>query len=182
MKKSLLFLFLLFATTLAAQDVLPDSTAITQDAPLLDRHRGIYYLGDQPLTEDEYRIFLMNNCPEAWNRYQAGKAMFISGISVFGLGVEALLLAGGGAFVGIWIDMIGDTNMLQTCGWIALGGGIAAVVGLPVFIVGSSMKRNAYEVYNESCLQTFPTKQQPQPQLELSLQASSNGLGLALRF
>ena len=178
MKKSFLFLFLLFATSLAAQDMLPDTTTVTQDAPLLDRHRGVYYLGTQPLTEDEYQMFLINNCPEAWNRYRTGKAMFISGISVFGLGVEALAFAGFGAFFTMWFD----SNMTKTFGWIALGGGVAAVVGLPVFIVGASLKRNAYEVYNESCLQQFPVKQQPQPQLELSLQASSNGLGLALRF
>ena len=178
MKKSFLFLFLLFATSLAAQDMLPDTTTVTPDAPLLDRHRGVYYLGTQPLTEDEYQMFLINNCPEAWNRYRTGKAMFISGISVFGLGVEALAFAGFGALYTMWFD----SNMTKTFGWIALGGGVAAVVGLPVFIVGASLKRNAYEVYNESCLQQFPVKQQPQPQLELSLQASSNGLGLALRF
>ena len=178
MRKSFLFLFLLFATSLAAQDMLPDTTTVTPDAPLLDRHRGVYYLGTQPLTEDEYQMFLINNCPEAWNRYRTGKAMFISGISVFGLGVEALAFAGVGAFYTMWFD----SNMTKTFGWIALGGGVAAVVGLPVFIVGASLKRNAYEVYNESCLQQFPVKQQPQPQLELSLQTSSNGLGLALRF
>lgn len=183
MKKSFLFLFLLFATSLAAQDMLPDTTTVTPDAPLLDRHRGVYYLGTQPLTEDEYQMFLINNCPEAWNRFRTGKAMFISGISVFGLGVEALAFAGFGALLGLGIDAFDSSaHVVQTCGWIALGGGVAAVVGLPVFIVGASLKRNAYEVYNESCLQQFPVKQQPQPQLELSLQTSSNGLGLALRF
>ena len=182
MKKSLFLLFLLFATTLAAQDLLPDSTNIPQGAPLLDRHRGTYYLGDKPLTDDEYLSFLINNCPEAWKQYQTGKTMFISGISVFGVGVSALSFAGVGAFLGIWLDMLGDTNIAKTCGWIALGGGVAAVVGLPIFIVGASRNRNAYEVYNESCLQSLPAKQQPQPQLELSLQASSNGLGFALRF
>ena len=184
MKKSLLFLLLLFATTLAAHDVLPDSTRIAQDAPLLDRRFGTYFLGDQPLTDDEYRNFLIKNCPEAWKQYQTGKTMFVSGISVFGAGVYTLSFAGVGAFFGIWFDMFDNhSSIAKTCGWIALGGGIAAVVGLPVFIVGNSLKRNAYEVYNESCLQSFPANsQQQQPQLELSLQASSNGLGFALRF
>ena len=179
MKKSLFLLFLLFATTLAAQDILPDSTRIAQDAPLLDRRLGTYFLGDQPLTDDEYRNFLIKNCPEAWKQYQTGKTMFISGISVFGAGVYILSLAGVGAFYTMWFD----SNMTKTFGWIALGGGVAAVVGLPVFIVGASRKRNAYEVYYESCLQSFPANsQQQQPQLELSLQSSSNGLGFALRF
>jgi len=183
MKKSLLLFLLLCAATLAAQDILPDSTNISQEAQLLDRHHGTYYLGDQPLTDDEYRTFLINNCPEAWKQYQTGKTMFVSGISVFGAGVYTLSFAGVGAFFGIWFDMFDNhSSITKTCGWIALGGGIAAVVGLPVFIVGNSLKRNAYEVYNESCLQSLPSKQQQQPQLELSLQASQNGIGFALRF
>ena len=196
MKKLVFFITLLFATTIIAQDNATDSTLaaigfadqIASDesqpsAQLLDRHRGTYYLGDQPLTDDEYRTFLINNCPEAWKQYQTGKTMFVSGISVFGAGIYTLSLAGVGAFFGIWFDMFDShSSITKTCGWIALGGGIAAVVGLPVFIVGNSLKRNAYEVYNESCLQSLPAKHQQQPQLELSLQTSQNGLGLALRF
>lgn len=198
MKKSLLFIVLICAINTSAQVATTsertfaldsaqvseaiDTTISTMDCVKLDRHRGTYYLGTQPLTDDEYINFLKNNCPEAWQRYKTGKAMFVSGISVFGAGGFALSFAGVGALWGIWASMWGDSDFLRACGWIAAGGGIAMLTSLPVFIVGNSLKRNAYEVYNESCLQPLPAKNQPQPQLELSLQSSPNGIGFALKF
>ena len=60
---------------LSSQELVPT----TSDCVKLDRIRGTYYLGDDPLTRKEYRDFLCVNAPDLYNRYRTGNALWATG-------------------------------------------------------------------------------------------------------
>ena len=104
MKKSLFLLFLLFATTLSAQQLTtPADTVISENetldepileasaspaCPFLDTEKGKYYLDGKPISGKEVGEFLRLNDPEAWQSYRVGNPMWISGWCALGVGVS----------------------------------------------------------------------------------------------
>ncbi|MBE6324970.1 MAG: hypothetical protein E7074_08375 [Bacteroidales bacterium] len=186
MKKLFFFLALLCATTIFAQQptidsnqqvtAMSDSLSSTSTCPYLDIDHGKYFLDNKSITSKEYKDFLKNNSPEAWQSYKKGTALWATGWSLAGVGVACIfageLLLIGDAAAGLFESGHGP-GVLAGLG-LMIGGGALNIASIPCLIVGGKKKFSAHEIYNRNC-----TKQ---PQVQLSLQTSQNGLGLALKF
>ena len=162
----------------------------TSDCVKLDRIRGTYYLGDDPLTRKEYRDFLRVNAPDLYKRYRTGNALWwtglachILGVSALTIGILTLLKTAVYGFVDLFVIILSgspsgeyDYDTYAPLGvWMTFGGGLLTAASAPCIAVGSVYKFNVHNVYNERCERQETT-------LELSIQTSQNGLGLALRF
>lgn len=162
---------------LSSQELVPT----TSDCVKLDRIRGTYYLGDDPLTRKEYRDFLRVNAPDLYNRYRTGNALWATGWTMYGVSVAGFLCSGvflvGGLFETIFAAMFGVTShVLLSTGLIIMGSSALLYVGsIPCLVYGGIYKFSTNHRYNERC-------ERQQSTLELSFQTSQNGLGLALRF
>ena len=179
MKKVLLFIVLMCAMHVSAQVVATNSekTSASQICPSLDMIHGKYYLDDNLITTREYKDFLKNNSPEAWQRYKSGSALWATGWSLLGVSTVA-------SYTGIILFLMDGNKALNGgergpgmrigAGLVA-GAGLFAIAGIPCVIVGGKKKFTAHELYTENC-----AKQQNA--LTLSVQTSQNGLGLALNF
>ena len=180
MKKIVLFIVLMCAMHVSAQVVSAPSkqTSATKACPSLDMVRGKYYLDDNLITTKEYKDFLKNNSPEAWQRYKSGTALWATGWSLLGVSTVA-------SYTGIILFLMDGQKYLAEGGergpgmkigaGLVAGAGALAIAGIPCVIVGGKKKFTAHELYTENC-----AKQQNA--LTLSVQTSQNGLGLALNF
>jgi len=187
MKKLFFFLALLCATTIFAQQptidsnqqvtAMSDSLSSTSTCPYLDIDHGKYFLDNKSITSKEYKNFLKNNSPEAWQSYKKGTALWATGWSLAGVGV-ACFCAGEILFIGDAVASMFESGhgpgMLAGIG-LMIGGGALNVASIPCLIVGGKKKYSAHEIYNNNCSKS-------QPQIELSLQTSQNGIGLALKL
>ena len=212
MKKSLFLLFLLFATTLSAQQLTtPADTVITESetleepihepsasptCPFLDTEKGKYYLDGKPISNKEVEEFLRLNDPEAWQSYRVGNPMWISGWCTLGVGV-ACAVTGIGMVVVPAVHVFGSALLWA----VTLGAyqaddlnydtSLVMTVGAGLLYAGEALTFASIPLIAVGGVKKFRAhgiynenclKKQSQPQLELSLQASSNGLGFALRF
>lgn len=154
----------------------------------LDRIKGHYFLDGNPISRKEYKDFLKNNCPEAWQRYKSGTALWATGWSLFGVGVASTCIVAP-ALITTWFTSgfeIGEYYLWNTetawepgrkAGVIVFGVGLGLLTAsAPCIAIGAVKRSTAHNTYNDHC-----AKQQ-EPPLELSLQTSQNGLGLALKF
>lgn len=187
MKKLLFLLTLLCATTVFAQQPAinseqevtapSDSLSLTGTCPYLDIEHGQYFLDNKCITSKEYKDFLKNNSPEAWQSYKKGTTLWATGWSFLGVGI-ASCYAGTILFIGDAAASMFESGhgpgMLAGLGLI-LGGGALNIASIPCLIVGGKKKFSAHEIYNNNCPKS-------QPQLELSVQTSQNGIGLALKL
>ena len=204
MKKLLLLLSLLCATTLSAQEVVLDTIArsnetamdsavisdetaepelatVAADCVTLDRINGKYYLGDDPLTNKEYREFLRVNSPDLYQRYRTGNALWATGWTLLGVSAVGFFFGSvflvAGLFETVVAAMFGaSSHVLLTAGLITMGSSVALNLGsIPCLVFGGIYKFSTHSLYNERC-------ERMQTTLELSLQTGQNGIGLALRF
>ena len=177
MKKILLFIVLICAIYASAQETTTsEHTLATNTCPSLDIIGGKYYLDNNLLTTKEYKDFLKNNSPAAWNQYRQGNALWGAGWAMFAVGLYTAGLGGiilAPSLVVSWFTNDGDEPVYLGTG-LLVGGVALASAGIPCFVVGKWKKDHAHNIYNEECRQAT--------NLELSLQTSSNGIGLALRF
>ena len=174
---------------LSSQELVPT----TSDCVKLDRIRGTYYLGDDPLTRKEYRDFLRVNAPDLYNRYRTGNALWWTGLACFGVGFSVAVFGGltlfrsamagfadafvfifGGWYTGESIGYPYD-KYLPLGAWCFYGGSLLAMASAPLIAIGAKYKFTINSRYNERC-------ERQQTTLEFSLQTSQNGLGFALRF
>ena len=204
MKKLLLLLSLLCATTLSAQELSLDTIARSNEAAMdsavisnetaepelatvaadcvkLDRIGGKYYLGDDPLTKKEYREFLRVNSPDLYQRYRTGNALWATGWTLVGVSIAGFFLGSVFMIAGIFETVIAamfqqSSHELITAGLITMGSSAVLNLGsIPCLVFGGIYKFSTHSLYNERC-------ERIQTTLELSLQTGQNGIGLALRF
>ena len=153
----------------------------TSNCVKLDRIRGTYYLGDDPLTRKEYRDFLRVNAPDLYNRYRTGNALWATGWTLLGVSTAAFFFSGvclvAGLFETVVAAMFGaSSHVLLSTGLIIMGSSVALNVGsIPCLIYGGIYKFSTNRLYNERC-------ERQQTTIELSLQTSQNGIGFALKF
>ncbi|MBR4706124.1 MAG: hypothetical protein IKP02_11155 [Paludibacteraceae bacterium] len=121
-----------------------------------------------PMNSKEYKWFLFNNCPKAYEQYRTGKPMIISGWIIAGLG----LATGIASFPFLFTS---DTDqwyygrLLSGIGFPIMGGGIV------IASIGHYKCNKAQKIYYEQCASSVTS-------LSLNLTAGQNGLGLALQF
>lgn len=142
---------------------------------------GFYYLGDSKMDEAAYLEFIKNNCPAAWNSYNKGKKLWVSGWALLGGGIVIEAIGIGiykAGLSSIYSNPRDNSGVILAYTGIAemAIGGVMTVGSIPCLIIGGIKKNNSHEVYNEECIR------QTAYVVEFGLQASHNGLGLAMKF
>lgn len=123
-----------------------------------------YRIGSTKMDRKAYENFLVENCPEAWEKYKGGNAAIAAGWTLFSVGA-AVLITGGILSTDYGFEL---TPVSLMC-----SGGSLAFIGLITFSSGYGVKGNAYKVYNQQCATQ---------QLSFNLTAGQNGLGIAMNF
>ena len=146
---------------------------IVEEKELISWRKYYYYLGERRLTDDEY-MRLINNCPEAYLKYEKGIKHIKTG-KTFLLWIPIGCVATGaviGAIAGVSYD---DYLFIPEGAAVgAIFGGIpSALTSIPFFISGNIKKKNAYKEYNKYCAQ---------PKATLSFGPTANGIGVCLSF
>ena len=127
-----------------------------QNNGFITRQGKTYYQNGKPLSTNDY-VDLMKSCPQSSSRYTGGLAINLIGWCVWGGGTGYAL----GSLIG------GNDSGLYT-------GAIIAVSSLPIILIGSSMQRNAYKVYNQNCAK--------QSSASLSVGPATNSIGLGVYY
>ena len=135
-----------------------------EDVPmrgLITKGKDFYYLDGKRLTNEQYMV-LIHNCPEAWTSYERGRKGAKTGMILFISG-----LAGTAAGITLGVTHPGYALYLTGC-ILTVAGPVTALTSIPIWISGSSKKKNAYKVYNEYC---------SQPTASLSFGPATKGIG-----
>lgn len=127
----------------------------SQNNGYITRQGNAYYQNGKRLSTNDY-IDLIKSCPQSSSRYTGGLAINLIGWCVWGGGAGYAL----GSLIG------GNDSGLYTGAYVALG-------SLPIILIGSSMQRNAYKVYNQNCTQHVAS---------LGIYPTTNGIGFCLNF
>ncbi|MBO4371101.1 MAG: hypothetical protein J5808_07060 [Paludibacteraceae bacterium] len=160
----------------------PQSTVVQNNwrsDNLLHRADDTYYYNGRTMTRDEMAGFLQQNCPEAYHRYKVSSRLRKGGVISLSVGaplmVAGLITMGVGAYQYAYqANTEYNYNMMCIGAGVAVVGSLGVEAGIPLLIVGTVRRNNAYEIYNEQCIrQAGPT---------FSIQANGNGLGLAMTF
>ena len=121
-----------------------------------------------PMNNKEYKWFLFNNCPKAYEQYRTGKPMIISGWIIAGLG-----LATGIASFPFLFDSHTDGwyygRLLSGIGFPIMGGGIV------IASIGHHKCNKAQKIYYEQCASSAAP-------ISFNLTTGPNGLGIAMNF
>lgn len=133
------------------------------------------YMGKY-MDKREFKIFLSNNCPQAYSQYRKGEKMANIGWGLIGGGLA--LAAGGTVALGINASRGDKSAGLLFTGLIALQAGMAVAVGagVPLVCVGYKKRNNAHNVYNANCASSSAAP------ITFNLTAGPNGLGVAMNF
>lgn len=119
------------------------------------RQGRTYYQDGKQLSNEDY-VKLLKSCPLAYSRYNGGLAIWLVGLGIESVGIGYMLGS-----------LIKDNDE-----GIFVGAG-AVLVSLPVLIIGGSMQRNAYKVYNRNCAQSTTS---------IGIYPTTNGIGFCLNF
>jgi hypothetical protein len=121
----------------------------------ITRQGKTYYQDGKRLSNEDY-VKLLQSCPQAVSRASGGLLVTVLG---------SLALGGGlGGMLGGIIEEEYDYVTI---------GGLVALGSIPVMIIGGSMQRNAYKVYNRNCAQSSAT---------LGIYPTANGMSICLSF
>ena len=129
----------------------------------ITRQGKTYYQDGKRLSNDEY-VTLLQSCPSAVSRSRGGLLVSLLGWGVLGGGIGYLV--GEGIVWGF--DMFDEDDL-------AIGGGLM-LGSIPLILIGNSMQRNAYKVYNQNCAK------QPSASISVGPTTNSIGLGVYLDF
>lgn len=128
------------------------------------------YMG-KSMSNQEYKMFLVSNCPKAYEQYQKGLRLIGAGWGTFWGGFALL-----GAGVTIWT--IGNIFEDERGPVSIIAGGSAMVVGagIPLLAVGYTKRNKAYKVYNNDCASSTVKP------ISFNVTSGQNGIGLAMQF
>lgn len=145
-----------------AENLTGDAIEIKPVGGLITKGRDFYYLDGKRLTNEQY-MELIQNCPEAWASYERGRKGAKTGIILF---VSGLACTATG-----FIIMESGALPHTLGGILAVVGPLTTITSVPIWIAGSSKKKNAYKVYNEYC---------SKPTASLSFGPATTGLGVGV--
>jgi len=147
-----------------AENLTGDAIEIKPVGGLITKGRDFYYLDGKRLTNEQY-MELIQNCPEAWASYERGRRQSKTGPILFASGMVCIV---GGMIAGATVaSRIGDVIAVVPI----VVGGVATLTSIPIWIAGSSKKKNAYKVYNEYC---------SKPTVSLSFGPATKGIGMGI--
>lgn len=129
----------------------------------ITRQGNTYYQNGRRLSNEDYAK-LLQDCPSAVSRARGGLLVSLLGWGVFGGGIGYLV----GEGIEWGFDMFDEDDL-------AIGGGLM-LGSIPLILIGNSMQRNAYKVYNQNCAK------QPSASISVGPAANSIGLGVYLDF
>lgn len=139
---------------------------LSEEKIMIHKWGKSHYLGDQKLTKDEYKG-LIEDCPEAWKKYNNANVLKIVGWGLAGCGIVGCALG---------INEITGTNYVfgEDTDGLIFGIGIGAgLLSIPAFIISKNYKLKADKAYNNHCAKSAT----------LSMGITSNGgVGLTLNF
>lgn len=141
-----------------------------------------YAVDGQSMNSREFKGFLKNNCPEAFNKFNSGYNVATAGWVQFGVGL-GLEVGGIATSIASGFKAVKDVNPGQepevTGGVIAgplmyVMGALVTASGIVCLGVGYGRMHNTVDVYNVRCAK--------QPVAQFRLTGGVNGLGLACTF
>ncbi|MDR3151777.1 MAG: hypothetical protein LBT67_02905 [Holosporaceae bacterium] len=139
--------------------------------------------------------FLSNNCPDARNSFSKGRKFSQAGNSLITIGTVSFV-AGIGLVTFIYLEGVNSyytdvdyekgiyrryrdsqgRNLLYTGAIVGGVGLVALITGIPLNVKGKHYKRNAIELYNNSC------KTRKLSYIEYSVGIQGSGIGFTLQF
>ncbi len=121
----------------------------------ITRQGKTYYQNGKRLSNEEYAL-LLQSCPQALSRARGGILVTVLGSLAMGGGI--------GGMVGGLIEEESDYVTI---------GGLVVAGSIPIILIGNSVQRNAYKVYNRDCAQSS---------VSLGVYPTGNGIGVCLNF
>lgn len=156
-----------------------------KNTEIIVKKGDFYFLGDDRLSKQDYKG-LIEDCPEAWNKYKKGKTWNTVGYAVAGISAAVFTYYGyktitlnkdnyyGDDHGKIYFDQHkydSDKKSFTNGTIISLCVGVA--VAVPSFIIAHNQKKQALNEYNKHCAKPAT----------LSMGITSNGgIGLVLNF
>lgn len=137
--------------------------------PTLSREGELYYSSNGKIyDENELKLYLKQNCAEAYNVWRKGENTRTAGWLLFSIGL--------GMDLGVSISYLALGGYVGSAGTaFAVVGGLCELACIPTLIVGYQKKNKAIECYNHNC-------SQKNKYLSLNVGASNNQIGLVLHF
>lgn len=146
---------------------------------ILIKNGNTYQYNGQNMDKAAYRLFLQNECPQAWKQYKQGRECAIAGWTLFGAGLVGAPISAAFGFVSGFGKSSAPTPPAQASAvsYVCLGvfalSNAMVVTSIPLLAVGYTFMDKSVDTFNQQCKQT---------PLELSFQMTGNGVGFALRF
>jgi hypothetical protein len=122
---------------------------------------------------------MRTNAPDLYRSYKSGSSLRATGMGLTFGGIAAIVIGFATADKEtVTTETSTQVNLSGSGGAVFAVGLVAALVGTPIWIVGSSKKRRAANAYLREYGYEFPTK--PVPYFKLN--STANSVGLALAF
>ena len=137
-----------------------------------------------PMSGAELKYRMSMDAPQLYQKYQSGSKLagFGAGLTIGGL-VAIVVGAATADKETVTNGVSTQVNLSGTGGAVFAAGVICALVGVPVWTVGNTKKKNAKNAYLKDYGYGFHAPVPvPPPSPHLQLNTSSNGLGLAFVF
>lgn len=131
---------------------------------LVIRNGNTYTYEGQVMNKIEYRDFLKENCPIAYDKMNRGYTSAYTGWCLLGagLGIDLGTIIVGAATGNLHYNAL---NVMSA---------VFEIVSIPMLITGYVQMHKSVNIFNEQCTNAN--------MVSLELQASANGVGLALHF
>lgn len=155
------------------------SVQAEEASSVLIKNGNTYLYKGQKMDKAAYKLFLQNECPQAWKQYKQGRECAIAGWTLFGAGLIGTPISAVFGFVSGFGMSAGSTppakaSMVKNVciGMFAISSAMV-IASIPLLSVGYSFMDKSVDSFNQQCYQT---------PLELSFQMTGSNAGIALKF
>lgn len=169
------------AGAMQAQELTETIVPAEMQSSVVVKKGNTFYCGDQQMNRAAYKLFLQDECPQAYQQYKQGQQCMIAGWALFGGGLVCAPFLGIGMFVSAFGSSATppsqDNSARHTNSAFFYGlcvSAAAVVASVPLLSVGYvKMDNRSVKTYNEQC-----AKQN----VELAFGLTGNGVGMSVRF
>lgn len=146
---------------------------------VLIKNGNTYLYKGQKMDKAAYKLFLQNECPQAWKQYNQGRQCAISGWTLFGAGLLGVPVSSAFGFVAGFGKSSEPTPPAKASAisgvcvtFMALSTAMV-VASIPLLAVGYHKMDKSVDTFNRHCASE---------RIELSFQIKGNEVGLAMKF